>query len=333
VPTIQAIQQALEAARRILIITHVGPDGDALGSLTAMGMALAQRRKQFTLVCNDDVPSRFNYLPMIHQVRKRPNASMVYDLVIALDCGDELRMGRAYSMLPEPRPLIVNIDHHVTNTAFGAINLIDIEATSTAEILYKLFPELNIPLTTDIALSLLTGLVTDTLGFRTTGVTASTLRAASALIDAGADLSLVTRQTLNLKPLSTLRLWQIGLNKMRLEDGLMWVSITNEERTAIGYMNDSSGGLVNLLADVDRVAIGVVLMEMDDGSVRVGFRCHPPYSVSELALSLGGGGHPLASGCTLEGPLAKAEALVVESCKQAIYQQTAVIDNGQVLGE
>ena len=174
----------------------------------------------------------------------------------------------------------------------------------------------------DVAMSLLTGVVTDTLGFRTPNVTPNTLKVASVLMEAGADLPLITMQTLNLKPLSTLRLWQIGLNQMQIEDGLMWTTITNRDRAMIGYRNDSSSGLVNLLADVNRVAIGVVLMEMEDGYIRVGFRSRPPYDVAQLAQSLGGGGHPQAAGCTMEGPLAKAEAQIVEMCKQAIAQQT-----------
>ncbi|MCA9946591.1 MAG: hypothetical protein KC449_24085, partial [Anaerolineales bacterium] len=146
---------------------------------------------------------------------------------------------------------------------------------------------------------------------------------ASELVEAGADLPLITMQGLSRKPFSTAQLWQIGLNNMRLEDGLIWTTIDNAQREAIGYNNTSTGGLVNFLGNVNQAAISAVLLEMGDGTVRVGFRCNPPYSVSELALNLGGGGHPLASGCSLEGPLPKAEALVVAMGKETIRQQRA----------
>lgn len=314
-------RQAVEAAQHILVVTHVGPDGDALGSLTAVGQALAHVGKDVTLACDSDMPNRFDYLTFIDRVVKRPDARVAYDLLIALDCGDEQRMGDVFNNLPSPKPRLVNIDHHITNTYFGDLNWIA-DCPSTAEMVYHLFNDLDWPIDKHVAMSLLTGVVTDTLGFRTPNVTPTTLRVASALMEAGADLPLITMQTLNLKPLSTLRLWQIGLNQMQIEDGLMWTTITNRDREMIGYRNDSSSGLVNLLADVNRVAIGVVLMEMEDGTIRVGFRSRPPYDVARLAQSLGGGGHPQAAGCTMDGPLAKAEAQIIELCKSAIAQQS-----------
>lgn len=325
-PAIRATQQTLSQANKVLVITHINPDGDALGALTATGLALGQLGKRATLVCDDRVSERFRFLPLADQVQKAPTANVDYDLIVAVDCGDELRMGRAYADLPEPRPKVINIDHHITNTEFGAINLIDPQAASTTEILYQLFTELGLTVTADMALSLLTGLVTDTLGFRTVSVTARTLEIAGALMEAGADLSLVTMQALSLKPLSTLLLWRVGLNNMRLEEGLLWTSITYNEQEAIVYVSSGTTGLVNLLADVKEAAMSAVLMEMSDGTVRVGFRCRPPYSVAELALNLGGGGHPLAAGCTLEGPLARAEELVVQLSKEEIRQQEAFLE-------
>lgn len=314
-------RQAVEAAQTVLVVTHVGPDGDALGSLTAVGQALSRLGKEVTLACESDIPARFDYLPVIDRVVRRPDTRVIFDLLIALDCGDEQRMGEVFTQLPDPKPTIINIDHHITNTYFGDLNWVA-DCPSTAEMVYNLFNDLGWEIDRGIAMSLLTGVVTDTLGFRTPNVTPATLRTASALMEAGADLPLITMQTLNLKPLSTLRLWQIGLNQMQIEDGLMWTSITSRDREMIGYRNDSSSGLVNLLADVNRVAIGVVLMEMEDGTIRVGFRSRPPYDVAQLAQKLGGGGHPQAAGCTMEGPLAKAEAQIIEMCKQAIAQQS-----------
>ena len=321
-PTEKAIFTAVQQANKILVITHVGPDGDALGSLTAVGVALRQLGKQATLLCDDPVPERFSYLPLADQVQP-PNEQRdtPYDLLIAVDCGDETRMGQSYASLPDEVPTIINIDHHVTNTYFGNIQHVVPEAVSATEILYDLFKHIGLTITTDLAMCLLTGVVTDTLGFRTVGVTAKTLRIASELVDAGADLPLITMQGLSIKPFSTAQLWQIGLNNMRLEDGLIWTKINNTQREAIGYNNTSTGGLVNFLGNVNRAAISAVLLEMSDGTVRVGFRCNPPYSVSELALNLGGGGHPLAAGCSLDGPLDKAEALVVAMAKETIRQQ------------
>jgi bifunctional oligoribonuclease and PAP phosphatase NrnA len=315
-----AIKQAFDDAQTVLVLTHVDPDGDAIGSLTAVGNALARMGKQVTMACDDNVPVRFRFLPLTDKVQKGISPEAVFDLAIALDCGDESRMGRTFADLNQ-KPFLINIDHHVTNTSFGQINLVDGEATSTAEMLYELFVAISVEITADIALSLLTGVVTDTLGFRIVGVTPRTMEITSALMAAGADLSLVTMLALNLKPLSTIRLWQLGLNQMKLDGGLAWTSLSYKAQQEIGFNSPSSVGLVNILANIEEAVMSAVLLEQQDGSVRVGFRCRPPYSVSEVALNLGGGGHPLAAGCTLDGPLAKAEALVVGMCKEAIAQQ------------
>lgn len=314
-------KQAIDQSKKIVLFTHVGPDGDALGSLTAMGQMLTARGTQITMVVDSPIPPRFNYLPFIDDVQAKIDTDAIFDLIITLDCGDEQRMGKPFEQL-QYKPAIINIDHHITNTNFGKINWVNPKATSTTEMLYDLFVDIGVDLTPDMATSLLTGLVTDTLGFRTPNVTANTLKISGELMDAGAVLSTITMQTLNLQPLSTARLWQVGLNHMKLEDGLMWTAISKEERARAGHKGDSSSGLVNFLADVDRAAVGVVLLEMDDGAIRVGFRCQPPFDVSGLATKLGGGGHPQASGCTLEGPLAKAEAMLVDQCKELIAQQS-----------
>jgi phosphoesterase RecJ-like protein len=317
----RAIQEAIQQSSNILVITHTGPDGDAVASLTAVGLALSQWDKTFTLMCDDSVPERFYFLALARRVKRPRNDHAGYDLVIAVDCGDEQRMGQSFASLPQPRPPVINIDHHVTNTRFGQINLVVDTAVSTTEILHDLFTELGLTMDANLAMSLLTGLVTDTLAFRTVGTSAKTLKIASDLMAAGADLSLATSQGLNLKEFATVKLWQVGLDNMKLEDGLLWTTITRQQRKATGYTGSSSNGLSNLLADVEGVAIGAVLMEMGDGTVRVGFRCRPPYNVAELAQNLGGGGHPLAAGCTLTGPLAEVEEQVVMMSKEAIRKQ------------
>lgn len=325
--TIQAIHELVQQSEKIRVITHIGPDGDAVGSLTAVGLALAQWGKRVTLMCDDNIPERFQYLALTRTV-KRPRAKRHSppDLVIAVDCGDELRMGDAFASLPQPRPPLINIDHHITNTYFGQVNLVQETAVSTTEILYDLFVALSLEMTRDLAMSLLTGLVTDTLGFRTVGTSAKTLKVASELVGAGADLALVTMQGLNLKQIATLKLWRYGLDNMKMEEGFIWTTITQAQRKAASYNGASSNGLTNMLADVDEAAIGAVIMEMEEGVVRVGFRCRPPYDVATLAQNLGGGGHPLASGCTLSGSLAEVEQLVVDMAKAAIRQQTAKAD-------
>jgi phosphoesterase RecJ-like protein len=318
------IQFAVEKANRVLVIAHVDPDGDAIGSLTAVGQGLQQLGKRVTLACDDAVPQRYLTLTLAADVRRAPNTDIPYDLVIAVDCGDQSRMGWTYDCLPEPKPTLANIDHHVTNTRFGAFNIIDPDASSTAEILFRFLPEIGVEMTPQIAESLLTGIVTDTMGFRTTNVSAATLRAAADLVDAGADIADISLRALHQKQFSTAKMWGIGLGNMSLDDGLLWTSISREAMQRAGLDgNPNSSGLVNFLADVDAAAMGVVISEMNDGTVRVTMRATPPYNVADVATQFGGGGHALAAGCTLDGPLERAEERVVAACREAIRRQRA----------
>jgi phosphoesterase RecJ-like protein len=132
----RAIGAQIASAGRILVITHVAPDGDALGSLTGTGLILQQLGKEFSLVCDDGLLPRFRYLPLSSHVRYAPDSRQRYDLVIAVDAGDQERMGQAYADLPEPKPPIVNIDHHITNTRFGRLNLVCEDCNATAEVLF-----------------------------------------------------------------------------------------------------------------------------------------------------------------------------------------------------
>ncbi len=161
------------------------------------------------------------------------------------------------------------------------------------------------------------------MGFRTTNVSAATLRAAADLVDCGADIADLSLRALHRRPLPTAQMWGIGLGRMTLQDGLLWTSISRDQLRRAGVEGSpSSSGLVNFLADVEGVAMGVVMSEgQDDDKVRVSMRSVPPYNVAEVAVRLGGGGHALAAGCTLEGPLDKAEATVVAACLEAIGRQ------------
>ena len=326
--TVQSIRQALDEASQILVLTHVGPDGDAIGSLTAMGLMLQKMGKFATLVSDDGVPKRFRYLPLTDTVRQQPLFDEKYDLIITLDVGDPSRAGKTLENYPEPIPRLINIDHHVTNTSFGEINLVDIEACSTTEILFNLSNKLNISLNAALAECLLTGLVTDTLNFRTANVTGNTLKVASDLVNAGVNLHHVTTQALTLKDLSSIFLWQKGLNNAQLEkEGIIWTVITKEERQELGHHGYNTNGLGNLLTDVYGIKMSAVILEQADGRVIVSFRCQPPYSVSELATELGGGGHHLAAGCTVKGSIEEAVSLVVSKSKEAMRRQQINLQN------
>jgi len=315
---IQQIGQQIADARRILIITHVAPDGDAIGSLLALGRLLKAQGKEVTLACEDAVPEIYAWLPGSQDVVRQGKGTC--DLVISLDCSDRRRMGRVYgdSLLSLP---LLNIDHHVTNTNFGSLNWVDPTSVATAQMVLTLADSLGWALDQDTAVCLLTGLVTDSRSFRTSNVDAASVRAALRLMEAGASLSEVTSRTLEQRPLASVRLWGEAIGALHLEDGILWTTVSREMRRRWNLNGDSFSGLANFLSGVREAQVVVVFTERDDGTVDVGMRSAPGYDVSRIALQLGGGGHPQAAGCTLSGDLKEIERSVLAEVRRGMAEQ------------
>jgi phosphoesterase RecJ-like protein len=311
----QRIHEILLSARRILLVTHVAPDGDAIGSLIGLGKMLSSQGKDVTLTCADPVPDMYDWLPGSGDVVRQ--ASGTYDLIIALDCSDERRMGRVFDHPLTTIPLI-NIDHHVTNTNYGTVNWVDPSSVSTSQMVLALADALGWVLDQDVATCLLTGLVTDTQSFRTSNVDARAMRSALRLMEVGAPLADISRRTLSQRPLSTVRLWGEAVAGLTLDDGILWTEVTRAMRQRWSIDENETAGLSNLLSSVREGKVVIVFTERDDGSVDVGLRAVPGHDVSQVALRLGGGGHPQAAGCTLQGSLALVRKRVLAEVRSSL---------------
>lgn len=319
-------------AENILLICHVSPDGDAIGSLLGLGLALQLRKKHVTMVCADPVPDQCRHLPHWETVTDsslyadRSQSSYrisPFDLVVSLDCSDLARLGKAYDAELLDGVPIVNIDHHATNLNFGEINWVEPTAAATSQMLVPLIQALHIPLNPDIATCLLGGILTDTLGFRTSNTTAQVLETATQLVSAGALLSELTDRIFNHRPMSTIQMWALALQGLCLEGRILWTEITQAIRQRTGYKEDGGAGLVHFLNTANEADISVVFDELADGQINVSMRAVPGYDVSHVALTLGGGGHTQAAGCTLSGPRDSARTQVLSMLRQAWVVQTS----------
>ena len=317
---IKAVEQLITPARRILLVTHLSPDGDAIGSLLAMGSLLRDQSKEVTLACEDPAPESVTWLPGSSEIVRQASGSI--DLVISLDCSDRDRMGSIYEERLTSAPLL-NIDHHITNTRFGTVNWVDPSCVATAQMALYLAQALGWQVTQPVAVCLLTGLVTDTRSFRTSNVDSATLRAALQLVKAGASLGQVARQSLDQQPLAQVRLFADAVNSLRLEDDILWTRVTRAMRQRWAVPDNGTSGLSNSLAGVREAQVVVVFTERDNGTIDVGFRAAPGYDVSRVATSLGGGGHPLASGCTLSGDLEQVQDQVLAQVRRSVAEQRA----------
>ena len=311
---LELVRDLLARASRVLVITHVNPDGDAIGSLLGFGLAVRALGKEVVLACADVVPEMFRFLPGVETITTQPAGE--FDFVAVLDVAEARRMGPPGEGLPWPPQLVV--DHHITNPGFGEVNLIDPLAASTAELLTELFPALGLSLTPAVAECLLTGLVTDTLGFRTSNTTVKTLSLAQVLMQAGAELHKVYDHSLFKRSFSAAKLWGEGLSRLQLKHRIVWARLPLEARTAAGYQGFGDADLINVLASVREAEVAIILVERADGKVKISWRAVPGINVALIALSFGGGGHPAAAGAEIPGTLDDVEKLVLEATRAAL---------------
>ncbi len=311
---IHELRQKIHDARRVLVISHIRPDGDAVGSLLGFGLALQEAGKEVQMVLSDGFPAGLRHLPGSDQVLARPTGN--FDLVAALDCSDLSRTGAAFkSMKLDDHPPDLNIDHHVTNLMFARMNLVDLEAVATAEIITRLLPQLQLPLNKPIASTLLTGIITDTLGFRTSNMTPRALRIAAELMEAGADLPELYRLALVERSFEAARFWGMGLSRLQRENSIVWATLTTADRKAVEYPGRDDADLINILASIKDAEIALVFVEQNHHRVKVSWRAQPGWDVSRVALHFGGGGHKAASGAELEGTLEEVQAKVLEATR------------------
>ncbi len=312
--SLQAARTLIAGATRVLVLTHVSPDGDAIGSLLGFGLALRAAGKEVALACDDPVPENFRFLPAAGEVTSAPAGA--FDLVAAVDVSDAPRMGNLGAALGRPPHLL--IDHHITNPGFAEINLLDVMAASTAELLAELLEPLGLALSEPIATCLLAGVLTDTIGFRTSNTMPKTLGLAQKLMEAGAPLAMLHKQVLSRRSFQAVRLWAEGLARLRMEDRVVWATLPLKARRASGYGGTGDADLIDILTTVRDTDVAMVLSECTDGTVKVSWRSAPGVDVSRLAVRYGGGGHAPAAGAEIRGTLAEVEKLVVAATKELL---------------
>lgn len=305
---------ALRAANHILCVSHVNADGDAYGSVLGMTHLLQRLGKRAVAAMPDPIIPDFAFLPGVDAILAPEAVDDAYDLIVCLDMSSLDRMGAVFDPARHAAIPLVVIDHHITNTRFGSANWVEAGCAATSQMLVYLADALGAPPDLEIATCLLTGIVTDTLCFRTSNTTPEVLEAAMRLQRAGANLASTVQRTLNRLPFSTLSLWSHVLAGARLEEGVVWVTVSQAQLRAAGHADDDSR-LNSILASVNEADMSAVFTEKINAqggpAVECSFRAKPGFAVGDLAFQLGGGGHAPASGCTLDGALDTVVARVI----------------------
>jgi len=312
--TLIEIKNRLEEARRIVIASHVRPDGDAIGALLGLGLALKDAGKDVQMVLADGCPASFRHLAGSDLIKNTPEGE--HDTFITVDCADFKRTGKVFENFGQPD---INIDHHKTNEKFGKLNLIEAEEVATSAILTNHLPEWGLQITQPVAAALLTGIITDTLGFRTANTTPEALRQAATLMETGVDMPEIYMRALVRRSFPSARYWGAGLSSLESKHGIVWGTLTVADRKKAGYGGNDDADLINIISAIDGNKVGMIFVEQTDNHVKISWRAlEPGIDVSPIAKHFGGGGHAAAAGADIPGALSEIQPLVLKTTREML---------------
>ncbi|MEP7158586.1 MAG: DHH family phosphoesterase [Chloroflexota bacterium] len=319
------VVRRIRAAREVLTVCHENPEADALGSALSVALAVEELGGRATPVCADEVPQMYDFMPRVDRFRQDPEPGRAYDLIVVGDCGDLARVGSVLGRNAElfGRIPIVNIDHHISNPGFGAVDWVDATAAATCEMNTLLMPALGVPLGAAagaIAASLMAGVVIDTANFQHPNVTPRTLRVAAELVAAGAPLSDTARLLYRTKPNQQLKLFGVVLGRLELElEGrLVWSAVYENDFAATGATAADAEGLSDILS---QSATSQLMVLFRENGRRTKISVRTPDGGADatvLAGAFGGGGHARASGATLELPIEQAIHSVLVAARRLL---------------
>jgi phosphoesterase RecJ-like protein len=311
----------LRRHQRVVVTSHVRPDGDAIGSALALAWALRAIGKQARVVNRDRAPVQLEEFPGVDQIEIAETVPPDTDAVVVLECGDLERTGLAGL----DRFHVINVDHHPGNTGYGAVQWFDGTAAACGEQVFEIIAELGAPLTRDMATQLFVAIVTDTGSFRYPGVSPRTFTICARLLEAGADPVFVARKLYDSNTLGRLRLQGAVLQTLELlESGhLATLHLDAATLAATGATAEETDGLINLPLSVKAIQAVVFFKQAEDGQYRVSLRSKGDVDVGRVARGFGGGGHKNASGCTLTGDLPAVTAAILERLRPELAVRPA----------
>ena len=310
----------LKDAKRILLCTHVQPDGDAIGSLLALNALLLGLNKKTTMICHDPVPVHLRLLPGWQDIRLPEEiGDTAYDLGCSIDASDLARIGDAGPLFLQcPRTLV--IDHHATNTMFGHGNYVDDQVAASGVLVYRLFERAVVPISPQAALNLYAAISTDTGNFSFGLMNEEFFIQMAGLMRSGLDISKAARGLHLIKEASFIKLLGRALNSIQFSCSgrLSLMVISEADFLETGASREHADGIVNCGLNVKGVEMGFLATQEEDG-VKFSLRAVPPHDVSAIAFEFGGGGHVLAAGCQIKLPMDEALRKVRERMEQALH--------------
>lgn len=304
----------------ILIASHRDPDGDALGSLLALGLALSKMGKKTTLYNESTIPAVYLFLPAVKRVVHRVKQPSCYDTAFVLDCGDIRRLGSDWKTIGEIG-CIINMDHHVTNTGFGDIQCVDTEACATSEIIYRLITAFGIPIDRQMATCIYTGILTDTGSFRFSNTNQAAFAISREMAEVGVEPYDIAQQVFGTYSLGRIKLLNLALNSIEISSNgkLSIMTVTRRMLDMTGTHPEDVDGLINYARRIQDVKVAALIQEPKNGTgetpprrkYHVSLRSDGSVDVAAIASSFGGGGHYSAAGFQIETTLQNLKSEII----------------------
>lgn len=298
------IKELIREGRDFLVTTHIDPDGDAIGSAFAFAFALRSLGKEATVYLNDQVPYRYDFLPAPRVTHSMPRDG--FDAVFVLDCGSLFRIGKGHEGIASGKPL-VNIDHHDTNDHFGTINYVDNTASSTGEILYRLFKYLKVRIDKNMADNIYTAVFTDTGSLRYENTSLSAYKTCEEMVKAGTNPSRIATMVYENHPKGRFLLLGEVLRTLATYNGTVaMVHVTGDMFERTGTTSEYVDGFVEFIKEIGGIEVAVLMRELKEDLYKISMRGKGKVDVAAICTTFGGGGHRNAAGCRIEGTLEEA---------------------------
>ena len=314
----------IKVAEHILLASHSDPDGDAVSSLLALGLAIGKIGRKTTIYNASPIPAVYRFLPSVERIVRHIKKANTYDVALILDCGDLSRIGEASSTVNQI-PMVINIDHHISNTGFGDIQLIDPMACSTAEIVYRLIKAMDVNIDSAIATSIYTGILTDTGSFRFSSTNQAAFAISKEMIELGVEPHEVAQHVYGTYSLGRIKLLNLALDSIEISENgkLSIMTVTDAMFTETRTQPEDVDGMINYARRIEDVKVAALIQEQKNGKTgsngqrcyHVSLRSDGSVDVAAIAGSFGGGGHASAAGFQVETTLSKLKSDIITLAK------------------
>jgi phosphoesterase RecJ-like protein len=322
--SIKKVIKVLRKYDSFLITSHVNMEGDAVACQLAMAKLLQGMRKKVYIVDNDPIPVNFLFLPKTKEVSTDLSLKRDFQVALVMDCPTLKRIGKVQELIT-PDKVIVNIDHHVSNERFGAVDWVKPFASSAGELVWYLYKEMRRKLTKEAALYIYTAILTDTGSFTYDNTRPNTHEIASDLLSYGLDPAWIAMNIYERRSLEELRLLGAALTVLKLNEArdIAHIEVTQEMLRQAGTDISKTDNVVNYARSIDKVVVAIVFRENpnDKNLINVSFRSKGEVDVNNIASLFGGGGHKRAAGCTVRGNLEDVKRQVLEKTEEFVRQR------------